>query len=256
MSSMHQARQFSSPAIPAAERQARIDLAACYRLTALYGWDDLVFTHISMRVPDEPDRFLINPYGLMFDEITASGLLKVDHHGHKVSDSPYDANPAGFNIHSAVHEARPDVNCVLHIHTTEGVAVSAQEEGLLPLSQQSIFPLASISYHDYEGVVLNADERPRLVRDLGNAGFMILRNHGLMVCAANVPDAFLMMYTLQKACEVQIQAQAGGKLIRVPRQIVDGARMMAQKNLLDLGGMLAWPGLLRKLDRIDPSYRD
>ena len=245
-----------SVTVSAAENQARIDLAACYRLTALYGWDDLVFTHISIRVPGEPHHFLINPYGLMFDEITASGLLKVDHDGNKVADSAYDANPAGFNIHSAIHEARQDVNCVIHIHTTQGVAVSAQECGLLPLSQQSIFPLASMSYHDYEGVVLNAEERPRLVRDLGDAAFMILRNHGLLVCASTVPDAFLMMYTLQKACEVQIQAQAGGKLITVPQKIIDGARMMAKTNLLDLGGMLAWPGLLRKLDRIDRSFRD
>lgn len=256
MSTAVHARQPQFSSITDAEQKARVNLAACYRLTALYGWDDLVFTHISVRVPDAPDQFLINPYGLMFEEITASGLLKVDHHGRKVSNSPHHANPAGFNIHSTVHEARPDVNCVLHIHTTQGVAVSAQEGGLLPISQQAIFPLASMSYHDYEGVALTEEERPRLARDLGNAAFMILRNHGLLVCAGSVPDAFLLMYTLQKACEVQIQAQAGGKLIQVPQKIVDGARMMAEKSLLDMGGMLAWPGLLRKLDRIDPSYRD
>jgi ribulose-5-phosphate 4-epimerase/fuculose-1-phosphate aldolase len=240
-----------------AERKLRIDLAGCYRLIALYGWDDLVFTHISARLPDEPEHFLINPYGMMFEEITASSLVRVDRYGNKVSDSPYQTNPAGFNIHSAIHEARPEVNCVLHLHTTAGVAVSAQAEGLLPLSQQSIFPLSSISYHGYEGLALNEDERPRLAKDLGHNNYMILRNHGLLVCATNIPDAFLYMYTLQKACEIQIQAQAGrSKLISVPEEIVDRAQMMAQKNLLNLGGMLAWPGLLRKLDRIDPGYRN
>jgi ribulose-5-phosphate 4-epimerase/fuculose-1-phosphate aldolase len=238
------------------EARVRMDLAACYRLIALYGWDDLVFTHISARVPGHPHHFLINPYGMLFEEISASALLKVDHSGQKVVDSPYQANPAGFNIHSAIHEARPEVNCVLHLHTPAGVAVSAQAEGLLPLSQQSIFPLASISYHDYEGLVLNEEERPRLVRDLGSSNFMILRNHGLLVCGPSIPDAFLSMYTLQRACEIQIQAQAGGgKLVSVPDRIIEGAGMMARKNLLNLGGMLAWPGLLRKLDRMDDSYR-
>jgi ribulose-5-phosphate 4-epimerase/fuculose-1-phosphate aldolase len=238
------------------EARLRVDLAACYRLIAMHGWDDLVFTHISARLPSTPHHFLINPYGMLFEEITASSLLKVDHSGHKVSDSPYEANPAGFNIHSAVHEARPEVNCVLHLHTAAGVAVSAQAGGLLPISQQSIFPLASIAYHDYEGLALNPDERPRLVHDLGQANYMILRNHGLLVCAPTVADAFLSMFVLQRACEIQIQAQAGGsELIRIPQAIVDGAAQAARKNLLNLGGMLAWPGLLRKLDRMDLGYR-
>jgi ribulose-5-phosphate 4-epimerase/fuculose-1-phosphate aldolase len=240
-----------------AERQARIDLAACYRLVALHGWDDLVFTHISARVPGPDEHFLINPYGMLFEEITASSLAKVGLDGKKVSDSPYEINPAGFLIHSAIHHARPDVHCVLHLHTQDGVAVSAQKEGLLPLSQQSIFPLSSLSYHDYEGVVLHEAEQARLVKDLGDSSYMILRNHGLLTAAASVPDAFLLMYTLQTACQIQIRAQAGGgPLIRVPQQIVDGAAQMARKNLLNLGGMLAWPGLLRKLDRRNPGYMD
>jgi ribulose-5-phosphate 4-epimerase/fuculose-1-phosphate aldolase len=241
--------------IEAAEWQARVDLAACYRLIALHGWDDLIFTHISARVPGEDGAFLINPYGLMFEEITASSLVKVDHAGKKLSDSPYEINPAGFLIHSAIHHARPDVHCVLHTHTRDGVAVAAQKDGLLPLSQQSIFPLASMATHDYEGVVLHEAEQERLVRDLGSANFLLLRNHGLAVCAPSVPDAFLMMYTFETACQIQVRALGGGVPVnKVPQAIVDGAAQMAKKNLLNLGGMLAWPGLLRKLDRINPGY--
>ena len=240
-----------------AERKARIDLAACYRLVALHGWDDLVFTHISARVPGPQEHFLINPYGMLFEEITASSLLKVGLDGKKISGSPYDINPAGFLIHSAIHHARPEVHCVLHLHTQDGVAVSAQKDGLLPLSQQSIFPLSSLSYHDYEGVVLHESEQARLVADLGETRNMILRNHGLLTVAGSVPDAFLQMYVLQTSCQIQIRAQAGGgPLIHVPQQIVDGASQMARKNLLNLGGMLAWPGLLRKLDRRNPGYKD
>ncbi len=242
--------------VSAEEWQARVDLAACYRLIAQYGWDDLIFTHISARVPGPDEHFLINPYGMMFEEITASSLVKVDLEGKKVSESPYEINPAGFLIHSAIHAHRHDVKCVLHIHSQDGIAVSAQKNGLLPLSQQSIFPLASLSYHNYEGVVLHEAEQPRLVADLGQSQFMILRNHGLLVAAPSVPDAFLMMYTLQTACQIQIRAQAGGgELIPVHPQIVAGAAEMARKNLLNLGGMLAWPGLLRKLDRKNPGYR-
>jgi ribulose-5-phosphate 4-epimerase/fuculose-1-phosphate aldolase len=249
----------AAPTMSPEEWRARVDLAACYRLIALHHWDDLVFTHISARVPGTPDDaplFLINPYGMLFEEITASSLVKVNLAGEKQGASAYDINPAGFLIHSAIHAARHDVHCVLHIHTSDGIAVSAQKDGLLPLSQQSIFPLASMSYHDYEGVVLHEAEQGRLVRDLGRANFMILRNHGLLVAAPTLPDAFLQMYTLQSACEIQIRAQAAGPdaLVRVPQAIVDGAREMARKNLLGLGGMLAWPGLLRKLDRINPGY--
>src|SRR5438552_8044931 len=197
------------------EWQARVDLAAAYRLVAHYGWDDLIFTHLSARVPGPEHHFLINPYGMMFEEITASSLVKVDLKGNKVMDSPFEINPAGFTIHSAVHEAREDAQCVMHLHTTEGVAVSCQKDGLLPISQQSLYPLMGLAYHDYEGVALNPEEKVRLVRDLGDQHSMILRNHGLLTCGASVADAFLFMYILQKACEVQIRAQAGGgELIR------------------------------------------
>ena len=236
---------------------ARTDLAAAYRAVALYGWDDLVFTHISARVPGPEHHFLINPYGMMFEEITASSLVKVDLAGRKVSESPFDINPAGFTIHSAVHEAREDAQCVIHLHTMEGVAVSCQKAGLLPLSQQSLFPLSSLAYHDYEGVALNPEEKARLVRDLGDRHNLILRNHGLLTCASTVADAFLYMYILQKACEVQVRAQAGGgELIAIPQPILDGIRKASKEVLRQSGGMIAWPGILRRLDRADPSWRE
>lgn len=243
--------------VPAEEWAVRADLAAAYRAVALYGWDDLVFTHISARVPGPDHHFLINPYGMMFDEITASSLVKVDLEGRKVMDSPFDINPAGFTIHGAVHEARADAKCVIHLHTVEGVAVSCQKGGLLPISQQSLFPLASVAYHDYEGVALNPDEKARLVRDLGDKHNLILRNHGLLTCAETVADAFLFMYILQKACEVQVRAQAGGgELVAVPKPILDGIQKASKQVLRGAGGMIAWPGILRKLDRIDPSWRE
>jgi ribulose-5-phosphate 4-epimerase/fuculose-1-phosphate aldolase len=242
--------------VTADEWAVRTDLAAAYRAVALFGWDDLVFTHISARVPGPGHHFLINPYGMMFEEITASSLVKVDLKGAKVMESPFEINPAGFTIHSAVHEAREDAQCVIHLHTIEGVAVSCQKQGLLPISQQSLYPMMSLAYHDYEGVALNPEEKARLVRDLGGKHSMILRNHGLLTCAANIPDAFLFMYILQKACEVQIQAQSGGaELLRVPQQILDGMQHAAKAVLRNAGGMLAWPGILRKLDREDPSWR-
>src|SRR4051812_13972886 len=239
------------------ERQARTDLAAAYRVVAMYGWDDLVFTHISARVPGPEHHFLINPYGMLFEEITASSLVKVDLAGRKVSESPYEVNPAGFTIHSAVHEAREDAHCVMHLHTLEGVAVSCQKSGLLPISQQSLFPMMGLAYHDYEGVALNPAEKVRLVRDLGANNSMILRSHGLLTCGPTVADAFLYMYILQKACEVQVRAQAGGgELVPVAQPILDGMRKSAKEVLRGSGGMLVWPGLLRKLDRLDPSWRE
>src|SRR5262249_49704579 len=205
------------------EWQARVDLAAAYRLTALYGWDDLIFTHISARVPGPGHHFLINPYGMMFEEITASSLVKIGLDGKKVMDSPYDINPAGFTIHSAVHAAREDALCVMHLHTRHGIAVSAQKQGLLPLSQQSLFSLASIAYHDYEGVALNEDEKPRLVADLGDKKNLILRNHGLLTIGSNAADAFLNMYLLERACEIQLIAQSGGtELVQIPTPILKG----------------------------------
>ena len=242
--------------VTAEEWAVRTDLAACYRAVASYGWDDLVFTHISARVPGPGHHFLINPYGMMFEEITASSLVKVDAMGAKVMDSPFEINPAGFTIHSAVHEARDDAKCVVHLHTVEGVAVSCQKQGLLAISQQSLFPLASLAYHDYEGVALNPEEKARLVRDLGDKYSMILRNHGLLTCAQTVADAFLFMYILQKACEVQVRAQSGGaELVKIAQPILDGIGKASKAVLRQSGGMIAWPGILRRLDRSDPSWR-
>ena len=239
------------------EWQVRVDLAACYRLIALYGWDDLIFTHISACVPGADEHFLINAYGLLFEEMTASSLIKVDLDGNKIIDSPYPVNPAGFTIHSAVHAARDDVGCVLHTHTRAGIAVSAQKEGLLPLSQISLIALASVGYHDYEGIALNEEEKPRLVADLGENKLLILRNHGLLAVGASIPDAFLAMYALETACQTQIMAQSSGaQLTQISPQILAGIMAQAEQVTKGLGGDLAWPGLLRKLDRIDSSFRD
>lgn len=242
--------------VTAEEWAVRTDLAAAYRAVASYGWDDLVFTHISARIPGSEHHFLINPYGMMFEEITASSLVKIDLAGNKVMESPFEINPAGFTIHSAVHEAREDAQCVMHLHTVEGVAVSCQKEGLLGISQFSLFPLASLAYHDYEGVALNPEEKARLVRDLGDKHTLILRNHGLLTCGATVADTFLFMYILQRACEVQVMAQAGGnELVKVPKPILDGIVAASKMVLRQSGGMIAWPGILRRLDRKDPSWR-
>jgi ribulose-5-phosphate 4-epimerase/fuculose-1-phosphate aldolase len=240
------------------EWAARVDLAACYRLVAHYGWEDLVFTHITARVPGAGDQFLINPYGMFFDEITASSLVKIDLQGNKVADSPFPVNPAGFVIHSAIHAARHDARCVLHTHTLNGVAVSAQREGLLPISQHSIFVLASLGYHDFEGPALRDDEKPRLVADLGDKSSLILRNHGLLTVGESVADAFVAMYYLEASCAIQVRAQSGGgELIPVAKEIVDAAyTQMATSTPQDGRGGLIWPGLLRRLDRLDPSYRD
>jgi len=238
------------------EWQIRVDLAACYRLIAHYGWDDLVFTHVSAKIPGPGERFLINPFGMLFEEITASSLVVVNLEGQVIGESSWPVNPAGFVIHSAVHAARPEVQCVLHTHTVDGVAVSAQAGGLLPISQQSLFVLASLGYHAYEGVALNADEKPRLVRDLGANNFLMLRNHGLLTVGASIADAFLAMYVFQSACAIQVRAQAGrGELVPIDEKILAGARAQAGQVTRGLGGGLAWPGLLRKLDRLDTGYR-
>lgn len=238
------------------EWQLRVNLAACYRLIAAYGWDDLIFTHISARVPGPEDHFLINAYGLLFEEMTASSLVKVDLSGEIVQETPYIINPAGFTIHSAVHAARHDAGCVLHTHTRAGVAVSAQADGLLPISQISLLPFASLAYHDYEGIALNEDEKPRLVADLGEKNFLILRNHGLLTVGATIPDAFLFMYALETACQIQLAAQSGGAVLtEVKPAIVAGIQAQVEMVTKGMGGELAWPGLLRKLDRRDPSYR-
>ena len=239
------------------EWQTRVDLAACYRLVAQYGWDDLVFTHITAKIPGADNQFLINPYGMMFEEITASSLVKIDSAGIKLdADNPYPINPAGFVIHSAIHSARADAKCVLHTHTPNGIAVSAQKNGVLPISQQSIFVLASLANHGYEGVALNDDEKPRLVSDLGDKVFLLLRNHGLLTVGESIADAFLFMYLFEATCAIQVRAQAGGnELISIPTPILEGAMAQANAVTKGMGGQLAWPGLLRKLDRIDTSYK-
>jgi len=240
-----------------AEWQARVNLAAAYRLVALYGWDDLIFTHISARVPGPEHHFLLNPYGMMFEEVTASSLLKIDLDGNKVTDSSYFINPAGFTIHSAVHAAREDALCVMHLHTDYGIAVSAQEKGLLPISQQAMFPLASLAYHEYEGLALNDEEKPRLVSDLADKSYMILRNHGLLTVGKSPAEAFLSMYILERACRIQILAQAGGgELHYVPRDILNLTAKQMSAVTVGHGADLAWPGLLRRLDRIDSTFRN
>ena len=238
------------------EWQLRVDLAACYRLVAAYGWSDLVFTHVSARIPGPDHHFLINPYGLMFDEITASSLVKVDQDCHKLSDSPFPVNPAGFTIHSSVHAAREDAGCVLHTHTRSGVAVSAQAGGVLPISQQSTFVLASLAYHDYEGVAFRDEEKPRLQTDLGSKNFLMLRNHGLLTVGPTIADAFLSMYIFESTCQIQIAAQSGGAaLTQVNPQIVDGVAHAMKVQTGSMGGAFVWPALIRKLERLDPGYK-
>ena len=242
--------------VSAEEWQLRVDLAAAYRLVDLYGWSDLVFTHISARIPGPEHHFLINPYGLMFDEITASSLVKVDLQCNKVMDSPFPVNPAGFNIHSAVHEARHDVGCVMHTHTVAGVAVSAQREGVLPISQQSTFVLGSLAYHDYEGVAFREEEKPRLQADLGDKRFLMLRNHGLLVASRTIADAFLNMYLFESTCRIQLAAQSGGAaLTEVDPGIMSGVSRASKVQTGGQGGNFVWPALIRKLDRVDPNYK-
>ena len=241
------------------EWQLRVDLAACYRLVAAYGWSDLIFTHISAKLPEsvsgKDHHFLINPYGLMFDEITASSLLKIDLQGKQINESSFYVNHAGFVIHSTIHEARHDAVCVLHTHSRAGVAVSAQKDGLLPISQQSSLLLSSLAYHDYEGLAVHDDERDRLKADLSNNNYMILRNHGLLTVGCSVPDAFLAMYFLETSCQIQVSAQAGGTLRPVPQKVLDGvtAAVRVQQSKGSAAD-LAWPALLRRLDRLSPGY--
>ncbi len=243
--------------VTAEEWRVRVDLAACYRLVAHFGWDDLIFTHISARVPGPEDHFLINPYGMMFHEIAASSLVKVDLDGNIVLPTDYVINPAGFTIHSAVHMARRDVNCVIHLHTRDGVGVSAQKDGLLPLSQMALTVLPSLAYHDYEGIALDLGERERLVRDLGQRSLMILRNHGTLACGPTVEDAFLRIFTLERACAIQVAALAGGREPVIPppevQQLV--ARQVMMGATVERPAQLAWPALLRLLDAKDPGYR-
>lgn len=242
--------------VSAGEWQARVDLAAAYRLIARFGWDDLIFTHLSLRVPGEPGHFLINPYGLLFEEVCASNLLKIDILGNKVMDSPHPVNPAGFVIHSAIHSAREDAHCVIHLHTIHGQAVAAQKDGLLPITQTAMMLHGGVAYHDYEGVAVELDERERLVRDLGEESVMILRNHGTLAVGEDVAAAFARIYFLERACEAQIAAQAGGPLHPPPQGTPEATSRIGRAGLAFVGRALAWPALLRRLDRTDPSYRD
>jgi ribulose-5-phosphate 4-epimerase/fuculose-1-phosphate aldolase len=239
------------------EWEARVDLAAAYRLVAHYGWDDLIFTHLSARVPGPEHHFLINPYGMMFEEITASSLVKINLAGEIVLPSPYFINPAGFTIHSAVHAAREDALCVIHLHTDYGIAVSAQADGLLAISQQALFALSSLAYHNYEGLALNEAEKSRLVSDLGTNNSMILRNHGLLTMGKTAAEAFLSMYMLERACHIQILSQAGGgRLLPIGEPILSSVAGQLGAVTVGQGAQLTWPGLLRKLDRMDSSFRE
>ncbi|MCG8591849.1 MAG: class II aldolase/adducin family protein [Proteobacteria bacterium] len=241
--------------MPAGEWAMRIDLAAAYRLVALHGWDDLIFTHLSARVPDS-DHFLINPYGQLFEEITASSLVKIDVDGNKVDDSPYGVNPAGFTIHSAVHRARADAHCVVHLHTIHGQAVSAQKTGLLPLTQTAMILHGDVAYHDYEGIAEDLAERERIVRDLGDKHVLMLRNHGTLTVGETVSDAWLRMYQLERACEAQVAAMAGGAILNdAPGGTAEKTAALASAGIVSVGRELAWPALMRRLDRLDPSYR-
>jgi ribulose-5-phosphate 4-epimerase/fuculose-1-phosphate aldolase len=239
--------------VSAEEWQARVDLAALYRLVALHGWDDLIYTHISARIPGPEHHFLINPYGLLFDEITASSLVKIDLEGNILQETPYFINPAGFTIHSAIHAARDDAKYVMHLHTDQGVAVAAQKDGLLPLSQHALIVLPHLAYHDYEGIALNLDERERLVADIGDKTLMLLRNHGTLSVGQTAAECWVGMFFLERACKQQVMALSAGRdgVLVAPGAAVDEVRNQTGRGI---GGGLAWPGCLRKLDRELPGY--
>lgn len=240
--------------VSAEEWQARVDCAALYRLVALHGWDDMIFTHISMRVPGPEHHFLINPYGMFFEEITASSLVKVDLEGNIVAPTTYYINPAGFTIHSAIHAAREDALCVIHLHTDAGVGVSAQQEGLLPISQNSLLVIPQLAYHAYEGVALNLDERERLVADLGTKKLMLLRNHGTLALGATAAEAFIGIFFLERACAQQVNAMSGGRQCVLIAPEAAQTETRSQSAGLGMVSGLAWPGLKRKLDRHLPGY--
>jgi ribulose-5-phosphate 4-epimerase/fuculose-1-phosphate aldolase len=244
--------------VSAQEWEARVNLAAAYRMVAHLGWDDLIYTHISARVPGTDHYFLINPLGLMFEEITASSLVKVDLNGNQLMDTPFIPNAAGFVIHSAIHQARDDANCVLHLHTDYGIAVSNQKDGLLPICQSNIPAWMSVAYHDYEGFAVNDGEKERLVADFGDKHALILRNHGTLTVGSSVAGAFELMWFLERACKIQILTQAAGVPLHEPSQeSIDNAirdvRVVAGANGAD---NFVWPAILRKMERLDPSFRD
>lgn len=251
-----QTRDRCPPGMSDIEWSTRVDLAAAYRLVALYGMSDLIATHISARLPNEDGRevFLINPYGYLFDEITASSLIKVDIEGNTLSPAADPVNRAGFVIHSTIHAARPDVACVLHTHTRAGVAVSAQPKGLLPISQQATLVLGDLAYHGYEGLAVHDEERARLQADLGDATYFMLRNHGLLTVGPTIAHAFWSMYIFETACQIQISAQAGGALLQVEPAILAGVEAAMEKMGTAHPALLAWPALKRRLDRQMPGY--
>jgi len=243
----------------ATEWEARCELAAAFRLAASFGWTDMLGTHFSSRVPGTEDQFLINPYGMLFEEITASSLIKVDTEGRKLSPSPYEVNHAGFVIHSAVHMGATDAHCVMHTHTVAGVGVATQKHGLLPATQMALTVLGLVRYHDYEGVADDLEERERIVKDLDGGGVLILRNHGLLSIGATVAEAFARMNRIERACRMQLSAMTGGaELNPIPKEVADytmqqGAALSTTGR--GAGGELMWKALLRKLDREDPGYR-
>lgn len=241
--------------VSAEEWKVRVELAALYRLVALYGWDDLIFTHISARVPGPEHHFLINPYGLFFEEITASSLVKVDLDGNIVEPTEYFVNPAGFTIHSAIHAAREDAKFVLHVHTDQGVAVSATKEGLLPISQVALTVLPRLAYHEYEGIALDLGERERLVADLGDKHLLMLWNHGTLAVGETAGQCWLGIYSLERACEIQVLASSQGRehLKMAPVEAQETVKQQVQATM-GMGAVLAWPGCLRKLDRQSPGY--
>lgn len=243
-------------AVGEAEWALRVDLACAYRLVAHYGWDDLIFTHLSVRVPGPAHHFLINPYNLMFDEITASSLVKIDVNGHAVMETPYLTNPAGFTIHSAIHMGRDDAQAVMHLHTPMGQAVSAMADGLMPLTQTAMLVRREVAYHHYEGVALDLEERARLVADLGTKNAMILRNHGTLAVGETVGEAFIRLYFLERACEAQIHALSGGVALvnHPPEGTPEKTAEQGAAGLKMLGNLLAWPALRRRMDRLDPGY--
>jgi ribulose-5-phosphate 4-epimerase/fuculose-1-phosphate aldolase len=257
-----EAKALDSVEIPSVEGRVsdeewaiRVDLAAAYRMVAHYGWDDLIFTHLSARVPGPKHHFLLNPYNLMFEEVTASSLVKVDEKGNPVDATPFITNPAGFTIHSAIHMARDDAHAVMHLHTPAGQAVSAHEDGLLPLTQTAMLVRGDLAFHDYEGVAVDLDERERLVADLGDKNAMILRNHGTLAVGKNVGECFVRLYFLERACQAQVMAlSAGDKVNNPPQGAPEITAQQGQVGVALAANLLAWPALKRKAYRLDPSF--
>jgi ribulose-5-phosphate 4-epimerase/fuculose-1-phosphate aldolase len=256
------ARPLESVEIPSLEGQVsdeewaiRVDLAAAYRMVAHYGWDDLIFAHLSARIPGPEHHFLLNPYNLMFDEVTASSLVKVDVAGNAVEPTPFITNPAGFTIHSAIHMAREDAHAVMHLHTPHGQAVSAHADGLLPLTQTAMAVRGELAFHEYEGIAVDLSERERLVADLGEKNAMLLRNHGTLAVGKTVGECFVRLYFLERACQAQVMALSAGEAVNNPPQ--GAPELTAEQGKIGIeiaANLLAWPALKRKAYRLDPSF--